>query len=201
MLAACASGPAYAPSRPPGPPLFPSEAKVPWTTRADFNYSVRAAYGPVTYSAQGLPEGLALDPGSGEIRGRFRRAGSYVISVRAVNALGSASARLPIEVTGDTWGAVVSAPSVATAGAPVEIGYCAFDGARGLDFIDVSDLTTGKVMDRLAAGEGQKAVWQGAYWPVFAQAGPHDVLLRFVRVDASGGYVFLDRGFRVDVAR
>jgi hypothetical protein len=203
MLAAGRTGPAYAPPRPPAPPVFTSPGTVLWTTKAAINLGVRAAYGPLRYSAGGLPGGLEIDPGSGDIRGRFRTAGSYVAAVTAVNALGSATVNVPIEVTDETWGAAVVPVARAEEGKPFEIGFTAFDAAGSLDFIDVSDLTTGKTLDRLAAGEGEKGLWRGTYRTAFAQAGPHDVLLRFVRLDAAkgGSYVFMDRGFRIEVGR
>jgi Putative Ig domain len=203
MLAAGRTGPAYTPARPPVPPVFTPPGTVLWTTKAAFSIGVRAAYGPLRYSANGLPEGLGIDPGSGEIRGWFRKAGTYAAEVTAVNALGSATVDVPIQVTDETWGAVVAPVERAVVGKPVEIGFTAFDSAGSLNFVDVSDLTTGKTLGRLVPGEGEKGVWRGTYRTAFAEAGPHEVLLRFVRLDAAqgGSYVFTDRGFRVEVSR
>ncbi len=187
MLAAGRSGPAYAPAVPPAAPIFTAPGTVLWTTQAEFSYQVRAAYSPVRFSVQGLPEGVGIDPASGEIRGRFRAAGSYAAVVTAANAAGSAAADVPIHVTDETWGAEVRAPARAAAGAPTEIGFSAFDSGGDLDFIDVTDLTTGKTLDRLVAGEGEKGFWRGSFRTAFSQAGTHNLVLRFVRVDAAKG--------------
>jgi hypothetical protein len=203
MLAAGREGPAYAAARPPAPPVFSAPGTVLWTSKAAFSYAVRAAYGPARYEAKGLPVGVEIDTGSGEIKGRFPAAGSYIATVTAVNSVGQASVDIPIRVSDETWDAQVSAPARVAVGEPAEIAFTAFDSGGRLDFIDVSDLTTGKTLDRLVAGEGEKGIWRGSYRTSFAEAGPHEVLLRFVRLDPAkgGSYAFMDKGFRVEVSR
>lgn len=51
---------------------------------------------PMTFGADGLPEGLQLDAISGRITGRLARAGEHVVTVRAENALGKAERQLKI---------------------------------------------------------------------------------------------------------
>ncbi len=55
---------------------------------------------PMTFSADPLPEGLALDPQSGRITGTLAQAGEHRVTLRARNALGEASRELRI-VAGD----------------------------------------------------------------------------------------------------
>ncbi|HNU27516.1 MAG TPA: NPCBM/NEW2 domain-containing protein, partial [Planctomycetota bacterium] len=56
---------------------------------------------PMTFAADNLPEGLALDPATGFLTGSLARKGAYSITCRARNALGAAERTLTI-VCGDT---------------------------------------------------------------------------------------------------
>lgn len=60
---------------------------------------------PMTFSAEGLPEGLLLDAGTGRISGSLKNKGEYPVTVRAKNAAGEASRPFKI-VCGDTIGLV-----------------------------------------------------------------------------------------------
>jgi hypothetical protein len=51
---------------------------------------------PVTISAQGLPDGLSLDPGTGIITGTVAQPGRYKVAFTASNALGSGTAALDL---------------------------------------------------------------------------------------------------------
>ena len=53
---------------------------------------------PLTYAADGLPEGLALDAKTGLITGAVAKAGSYLVKLHASNSLGTADRDLKIEV-------------------------------------------------------------------------------------------------------
>jgi alpha-galactosidase len=55
---------------------------------------------PMTFAAQGLPEGLTLDPAAGIIAGRVQDPGTYPVTIEARNAKGAARRRLDI-VVGD----------------------------------------------------------------------------------------------------
>jgi hypothetical protein len=201
MLAAGARGRADAAPVPPAAPVL-ADGTFLWTTRAEFRHALRAAYSPVTYRADGLPGGLELDPETGEIRGWFRKAGEYGAGITARNAAGSSTGRISFRVTDEAWNAEIHAPEKAVAGVPIEVRFAAFDAAGTLDFIDVSDVTTGKALGRIAAGDGEKRNWQGACSLTFRDAGPHALALRFVRFDAAGapGYSFMDRGCTIEVA-
>jgi alpha-galactosidase len=56
---------------------------------------------PMTFLAQGLPDGLSLDPRTGIILGQAGKAGDYSVGLQATNAHGKAEAILTIRV-GDT---------------------------------------------------------------------------------------------------
>ena len=51
---------------------------------------------PMTFSAEGLPAGLQLDPQTGSITGSLKEKGEYVVTLRAKNALGAAERKLKI---------------------------------------------------------------------------------------------------------
>jgi alpha-galactosidase len=56
-----------------------------------FLYSIPATGNrPMTFSADGLPEGLQLDPASGRITGTLKTVGEYKVTLRAKNSLGAA---------------------------------------------------------------------------------------------------------------
>ncbi len=46
---------------------------------------------PMTFSAQGLPDGLAVDPANGHITGSIAKEGTYTVTLGAKNGLGSAN--------------------------------------------------------------------------------------------------------------
>lgn len=55
---------------------------------------------PMVFAAEGLPEGVALDPQTGRITGKLNSAGSYRVTLRATNARGTTERDLRI-VAGD----------------------------------------------------------------------------------------------------
>lgn len=67
----------------------------------DFFFAIAATGDrPMTFSAEGLPKGLALDPETGRITGCVKKAGEYVVTLRAENGSGSCERDLRI-VIGD----------------------------------------------------------------------------------------------------
>ena len=68
---------------------------------SEFLFTVAATGArPMTFSAEGLPKGLKLDSRTGRITGRVKKAGEYVVRLKAENALGSNERDLKI-VVGD----------------------------------------------------------------------------------------------------
>lgn len=55
---------------------------------------------PMTFSADGLPAGLKLDPATGRITGRAAAAGDYKVTLRVTNALGEAIRPFTIKIGG-----------------------------------------------------------------------------------------------------
>ena len=68
-------------------------------TKSDFLFKIPCTgQKPIHFEASGLPKGLTLDPDSGIISGRARKAGSYLVKLRATNSLGSYERELRIEI-------------------------------------------------------------------------------------------------------
>jgi alpha-galactosidase len=55
---------------------------------------------PISFEAQGLPDGLALDKQSAQIKGKIEKAGTYSVTLKATNSLGTSNRELKI-VVGD----------------------------------------------------------------------------------------------------
>jgi hypothetical protein len=201
MVTSASNGAAYAKPAPPGPPLIPIPLSVPWTTQAEFRYMVRAAYTPVRYRAEGLPPGVRIDPLTGEVRGMFRETGKYDAVIIAENTLGTTRANVTFLIGDREWDATIDPPAKASESLPAVVGFSVFDARGTLDFIDVNDLTSGKFMSRMAAGEDQRRNWQGSFEVDLRGAGEHRIKVRFVRFDPAGGgtYSFADRDFVVGV--
>jgi alpha-galactosidase len=53
---------------------------------------------PINYSAEGLPDGLVLDPASGNITGAEQQAGTYKVTFTAKNALGQDSKAITLVI-------------------------------------------------------------------------------------------------------
>lgn len=120
------------------------------TPGAPFQYYI-ATTGerPMTFSATGLPKGLKVNPQTGHITGRVKRAGTYHVKLHASNAFGSAERDLRIEI-GNTialtppmgwnswncWGRSVSQEKVmSSARAMVEKGLVNY----GWTYINIDD--------------------------------------------------------------
>lgn len=66
---------------------------------SEFLYTIAATgVRPMTFSAEGLPKGLKLDPETGRITGRVTAPGEYTVHLKAANAPGSCERNLKIVV-------------------------------------------------------------------------------------------------------
>ena len=118
---------------------------------------------PLSYSAQGLPEGLTLDAKTGIITGKLQKSGTTEVTLTVQNALGSSSRKLSI-VAGDhklsltppmgwnswnSWAGAIDADKVRTsADVMIKSGLA----AHGFNFINIDDTWEGM---RDASGEIQ----------------------------------------------
>jgi hypothetical protein len=81
------------------PPIITSPPAVSGTSGAPFGTFTVAATGlPTSYSASGLPPGLAIDPQTGVISGTASASGTFVVTVTATNSNGSTNATLTISI-------------------------------------------------------------------------------------------------------
>jgi hypothetical protein len=71
------------------PPLFISAPHLSCSTKGDFTYRLRVAYGSAQYHAEGLPPGLELDGSNGVIRGRPIQTGMFTARITATNPIGA----------------------------------------------------------------------------------------------------------------
>ncbi len=69
------------------------------TPGAEFIWSVMATgRRPMTYGAEGLPEGLVIDKNTGVISGKALRAGDYKVTLTAVNDLGKDKSEVTVKI-------------------------------------------------------------------------------------------------------
>ena len=116
---------------------------------------------PITFAAEGLPEGLTLDAKTGRITGALGTAGTYQVKLKAVNDLGSAERDFRI-IVGDKicltppmgwnswncWSEKVSAERVkASAEAMVKSGLI----DHGWTYVNIDDAWQGKRSGRFNA--------------------------------------------------
>jgi hypothetical protein len=96
-------------------PVVTSPAGAGAYTGVPFTYSVQATNSPSSFTASGLPPGLALNPSTGLISGTPTATGSYPVAVSALNANGvSGTATVTMIVgTPTTTARILSAASVA----------------------------------------------------------------------------------------
>lgn len=98
------------------PPVVTSSASVIATVGNGFTYQVTASNTPTTFSATGLPPGLAINTATGVISGSALTEGVFPVSIGATNAHGTGTRALTLETkTVIGWGnnteAQVTVPS------------------------------------------------------------------------------------------
>jgi peroxiredoxin len=84
------------------PPVFPPSAAARARMGEAFAFALRARNPVAAYRAEGLPDGLALEPGTGMITGTPRAAGRHRVIVHATNAAGAAATAFDLSVTAPT---------------------------------------------------------------------------------------------------
>lgn len=93
------------------PPVITSPLTASVEAGAAFTYTITATNSPTSFSATGLPAGLAVNASTGEITGSTTVTGSHDVTIGANNAGGSGSATLVLTVTA----APVAAPVIDSA--------------------------------------------------------------------------------------
>lgn len=82
-----------------GVPIITSPTTASGTAGSSFSYNITATQSPTSYSAQNLPPGVIVDPGSGIISGTPAYAGDYYVTIAASNPWGTGTNLLHISVT------------------------------------------------------------------------------------------------------
>ncbi len=117
---------------------------------SDFLYKVAATGDrPMTFSAEKLPKGLRIDSQTGLITGKVKKAGTYIVTLKATNSLGEATREFRIVIgekialtppmgwnSWNCWGNTVSHEKVmASAKAILESGLANY----GWSYINIDD--------------------------------------------------------------
>lgn len=97
----------------PGSPVITSDNSATATVDSAFNFNVVASNDPSSYSATGLPSGLSINLGTGDITGTPVTAGDYYVDLNATNILGTGSQVLNLVVEPIVAPTVTSATSAA----------------------------------------------------------------------------------------
>ncbi len=119
-------------------PVITSALFVETTLGDPFTYGIEATNDPLTYMATGLPQGLALDPGSGEVAGNAQEYGLFRVALEVSNSVGPVRRELMLLVRASgPAAAFVFEPMTAgqEMGIPFAVGLRAVDG-QGRTVVD-----------------------------------------------------------------
>ncbi len=95
-------------------PIITSPTSIPATAGAPITYVIVATGLPTSYTATGLPAGLALNPLTGAITGTPATPGTYTVVITATNTAGTSTVSLTIIVAPATVAPVITSPTRAT---------------------------------------------------------------------------------------
>jgi len=201
ILARGRQGPPNAPAVRPSAPFLPKMQPILVSAKATTCFGVAVAYSPFRVQAEGLPKGARIDPLSGEITGTFPPTADGRLGIRVTNPLGSCSEEIAYKVVDTEFDAEADAPAACAVGETVDIRVRACDARDGLNFIDVTDMTTDWLLKRVETPEDMRQAWQVVCPVSFETAGRHTVLLRAVRFHPKDKdpYSFVDKSVTIEV--
>ena len=81
-------------------PTITSASSITYSYGSAFNYQITTSGSATSYSASGLPAGLTLNPATGQITGTLSSPTNTVVQISAINAAGTSTVNLVIDVTG-----------------------------------------------------------------------------------------------------
>lgn len=80
------------------PPAITSSLKASGRVNRSFSYQITASQNPTSFSAAGLPSGLAVNTSTGKISGTPKATGTTTVTIGAANPFGTGNANLVITV-------------------------------------------------------------------------------------------------------
>ena len=89
-------------------PVITSALSTSGAVGSAFSYQITASNSPTSYAATGLPMGLAVNSGTGQILGTPAMSGTSSITVGATNAAGTGSATLGLSVASTNYSVALS---------------------------------------------------------------------------------------------
>lgn len=102
----------------PKPTITSDLAPAAVTRFTSFSYTITASGSPTSFDAASLPSGLSINTTTGEISGTLPDCDTYNISISAINACGTDTETLVLEVTGPSPAITSAATAVAFTGVP-----------------------------------------------------------------------------------
>ncbi|MCK6489773.1 MAG: putative Ig domain-containing protein [Planctomycetes bacterium] len=82
-----------------GPPVVTSSTSAFAAVGSAFSYQITASNTPTSFGASGLPAGLSVNVGTGEISGTPTVSGNFPVTVSATNGLGTGTLNLTLSVS------------------------------------------------------------------------------------------------------
>ncbi|HTB52216.1 MAG TPA: putative Ig domain-containing protein, partial [Ferruginibacter sp.] len=95
-------------------PVVSSAATATGTVGSAFSYAITASNAPTSYNASGLPAGVTVNTSTGIISGTPTTAGTYTVTVNAINAGGTGNKTVTVTVSPAIVAPVVSSATTAS---------------------------------------------------------------------------------------
>ncbi len=129
----------------PGPPTIISPSTANGQVNALFFYAIQATNQPDSYQADGLPSGLYIKQGTNVITGAPTTAGTYNVTLRASNVVGTGQSSLTITILPAVPVITSAANATAEVGTPFTFQVTAANSSAGYSALG---LPPGLVLDR-----------------------------------------------------
>ena len=156
-----------------GPPIIISALNVAAGVNRPFTYSTKTFIAATSYAADGLPDGLSINPTTGVISGTPSQPGVYVATLSAANAHGGRS--VPLTITVDTVPVVTSTGDItAIVGHPFRFQITAINHPASFGFFSRPFGLTYNAYNGLITGTPTSAGQERVYYQAVNAAGQSD---------------------------